>query len=180
MTARIYRSILFLTLLFAFAGIAFAQDEPAGPPPGERANRMRPNLFRELGLTEEQRMEIKKYNEENGAAMREAQQRFRQANRDLDDAIYSEKVEDALVAQRLKEFQEAQAEVARLRFSSELALRKLLTPEQLVTFRELRRRFAENRERMQRRLQQAPNGQRQMRRNNQVRQLPPPPPAPSN
>lgn len=180
MTARIYISILTLTVLLTFAGVTFAQDEPAGPPPGERGQRTRVNLFRELGLTDEQRMEIKKYNEENGPAMREAQSRFRQANKDLDDAIYSEKVEDALVAQRLKEFQEAQAEVARLRFSSELALRKLLTPEQLVTFREIRLRFAENRERMQRRLQQAPNGQRQMRRNNQVRQQPQPPPPPSN
>jgi Spy/CpxP family protein refolding chaperone len=50
----------------------------------------------------------------------------------------------------LKEFQAAQTHVARLRFESELAIRKVLTPEQLTRFRELRRAFGENRDNLRR------------------------------
>ena len=75
--------------------------------------------------------------------MGEAQRRLRIANASLDLAIYGEAVSDAEFQTRLKEFQTAQAEVARLRFEGELAVRKVLNPEQLVRFRELRRRFAE-------------------------------------
>jgi hypothetical protein len=42
----------------------------------------------------------------------------------------------------LKELQLAQAEAAKLRYLNELGLRKILTPEQLARFRELRQRFA--------------------------------------
>ena len=171
MNARIRKLLFLLTLLLASTMAAIAQDEDAVPNAGEPPMR-RPNLFRELGLTQEQRDAIRKYNEENRPAMQEAQRRLRMANRELDQAIYSDKVEDALVDQKLKEFQEAQAETARLRFNSELALRKILTPEQLVKFRELRRRFAEARQEMQRRRQE--NQRQQLPRYNRQRQQPPP------
>jgi Spy/CpxP family protein refolding chaperone len=61
-------------------------------------------------------------------------------------AIYADTVSDADFQTSLTEFRAAQSEMARLRFESELAVRKILTPEQLVRFRELRRKFAEERE----------------------------------
>jgi Spy/CpxP family protein refolding chaperone len=85
-------------------------------------------------------------NQERRPAMMQAQRRMREANRDLDMAIYRDSVNDEEFQARLKEFQSAQSELARLRFESELSVRKILTPEQLVRFRELRRRFAEARE----------------------------------
>lgn len=73
--------------------------------------------------------------------MQEAQQRFRQANRALDAAIYADSPNETDVQARMKEVQLAQAEIIKIRTTSELAIRKVLTPEQLVKFRELRENF---------------------------------------
>ena len=66
--------------------------------------------------------------------------------RNLDQAIYADAVNESEIQNRLKELQAAQAEIARIRAMSELEVRKILTPEQLVKFRDLRRLFAEKRE----------------------------------
>jgi Spy/CpxP family protein refolding chaperone len=151
--------------LFIGPSTAFGQDGPPPDnamhegPPGER----RPNLLAELGLSPEQVQQIRRMNQERRPAMMNAQRRMREANRNLDMAIYGDNVSDAEFAKRLSEFQAAQAELARLRFESELSVRKVLTPEQLVRFREIRRRFAEARKdetpirrRMQRRDEMRP------------------------
>jgi Spy/CpxP family protein refolding chaperone len=133
--------------LFIAPSTAFGQDGPPPDnamhegPPGER----RPNLLAELGLSPEQVQQIRRMNQERRPALMNAQRRMREANRDLDMAIYGDTVSDAEFAKRLNEFQAAQAELARLRFESELSVRKVLTPDQLVRFREIRRRFAEAR-----------------------------------
>ena len=137
----------------------YSQDGP--PPDGmmndERPGMQRPNLLAELGLSREQIQQIRRMNQERRPAMMEAQRRMREANRNLDMAIYGDAVSDAEFQTRLKEFYAAQAELARLRFESELSVRKVLTPEQLVRFRELRRRFAEERKDNQQRRQQRRN-----------------------
>ncbi|MFN6964788.1 MAG: Spy/CpxP family protein refolding chaperone [Pyrinomonadaceae bacterium] len=140
-----------LTIGFSLAAVSFgvSQDRPAGPPPvddgqppAEQPVR-RPNLFRALGLSPEQMQQIRKINLDRRPEMEAAVRRMRTANRELDLAIYADNVDEAGFQARLKEFQLAQAEVARLRFLSELQIRRILTPEQLVRFRELRARFGQ-------------------------------------
>ena len=142
------------------AGVAltpiYGQDQP---PPEEAADQQppnlhRPNLLAELGLTPDQIRQIRRANQERRPAMMEAQRKMREANRNLDLAIYGDNVSDTEFQTRLKEFSAAQSELQRLRFESELTVRKILTPEQLVKFREMRRRFAEarNNNRRQRRM----------------------------
>src|SRR5688572_23848422 len=82
---------------------------------------------------------------------------MREANRNLDMAIYGDAVSDAEFQTRLKEFHSAQSELARLRFEGELSVRRVLTPEQLVRFRELRQRFADARKENQQRRRQRRN-----------------------
>jgi Spy/CpxP family protein refolding chaperone len=158
---------LFIFILaLAAATPAFSQD---GPPPDSVADddrgERRPNLFAELGLSPEQVQSIRRLNQARRPQMMDAQRRLREANRDLDISIYSDATPDAEFNSRLKEYQTAQAEVARLRFEGELSVRKVLTAEQLVRFRELRRRFAEarnaeqNNRRMRRRQRNMPQGQ---------------------
>ena len=104
---------------------------------------------------------------------------LRTANRELDQAIYADLLDEGQVRSKLAAFQEAQKEVARLRFEEELAIRKILDAEQLQRFRELRRRFAENRQqRMLRRqdnqvqpMRQDRPGQRLSPRNRQQRPI---------
>jgi len=101
--------------------------------------------------------------------IREAQMRLRQANRNLDQAIYADNVDETEIAARMKELQLAQAEVIKIRSLTELAVRKILTPEQLIKFREIRRQFAERLENRQNQLKNrmtdAPNRRRNNRQN---------------
>lgn len=161
-----------LIILIAFivfpALFVNAQDLPADdmqPAQNGKPAQQRPNLIRELGLTPEQVKQVRRINQETKPLMEAAQMRMREANRELDTAIYSVGLQQSDVNQRLTDFQKAQAEVAKIRFMKELAVRKLLTAEQLTRFREMRRRFGEARDNMQERRRDK-NDMRMQRRTN--------------
>lgn len=126
-------------------------------------------ILRQLGLSDEQIRQFRAVNAEWRPVRMEAQRRFREANRDLDLAIYADVVDDALVAERLQAYQEAQAELTRIRYAEEIAVRKILTPDQLVRFREARRRFAQARESIQRQRGGQPQVRQPDRQNPQQR-----------
>ena len=161
---------LFVVLLLCAANVlASAQNRPPGPPLGETPDSVggpprRPDLLRQLGLSPDQLQQIRQINKERKPLMDEAARRLRDANRNLDMAIYADNVDENEVQQRLNEFHAAQSEMSRLRFMSELQVRRVLTPDQLVKFRDLRAKFAAMME-----------SQRQNRRmNRQLRNGPPP------
>lgn len=159
-------SITAITLFGSFA--LFAQsavsDSTTKPPADQvKPQEERPNLFRELGLSPDQIAQIKGINIERKPLIDQANRRLREANHNLDMAIYADSPSDADVQARLDEFRQAQADVVRIRFMSEYAVRKVLTPDQLVKFRELRRKFAEMRRNAQAERGQMP-GVQQMRR----------------
>lgn len=147
------RISLRLTAGFVFSATAFAQDgKPVEGQPQEvqrpAANQpqgVRANVLRQLELSREQIQQIRKLNIERKPMMEEAQRRSREATRGLDEAIYADSVNDSDVAARLKEVQLAQGEVTRIRFMNELAVRRILTSEQLVRFRDFRERFQQER-----------------------------------
>lgn len=145
------RVILLAAAFLLSVGIAAAQDgPPANQPPMDRPpNDDRPNILTQLGLSQDQIQQFRRANQAHRPQMNAAQQKLREANRDLDMAIYADTVSEETVHAKLRVFQEAQAEVNMLRFLNELTIRKILTPDQLIRFREIRRRFAEARERMQ-------------------------------
>ncbi|MEO6655726.1 MAG: hypothetical protein ABIO36_06545 [Pyrinomonadaceae bacterium] len=153
-TSSYFRIFVILTAGFIFSATAFAQDgKPVEGQPLEvqrpAANQpqdVRTTFLRQLGLSREQIQQIRKLNIERKPVMEEAQRRSRQANRALDEAIYADVVSDTDIAARLKEAQLAQADVARIRFMNELAVRRILTSEQLLRFRDLRQRFEQARD----------------------------------
>jgi Spy/CpxP family protein refolding chaperone len=131
-----------------FSSQALAQDEPNEPPAvnDDRARppasqEMRVNMLRRLGLTAEQIGKLRKINQERQPKMEMARIRLAEANRMLDEAIYADSFDRNLFDARLREVQNAQNEILKLRFESELAVRQILTAEQLAKFRELRDRF---------------------------------------
>ncbi len=161
-------SFLLILILAGIVG-AYGQetkpDEPQDTPvqPVQRDDRM--STLREIGLTPVQIREIRRLNMERKPQMEAAQTRLREANRLLDEAIYADQVNEADVQARLKEAQSAQAEVFRIRSMSEFAIRRILTPDQLVHFRELRQRFEAAREdNRKRRQEMQQNGMRPDRR----------------
>jgi Spy/CpxP family protein refolding chaperone len=137
------RLIFVVLMLVAAFGVAAAQDNPPpdGPKPTQGGKPQRPNLFRLLGLSPEQLQQVRKLNQERKPQMDAATQRLRDANHALDEAIYADNLDESQFQARLKEQQAAQAEVARLRFTGELQIRRILTADQLTHFRDLRRQF---------------------------------------
>lgn len=155
---RNFSIILIGVILFLSAIVGYGQEKVPGeakpqqtPVPGANSGQgNRPNLFAQLGLTPDQVQQIRRLNIERRPLMEAAQQRLRQANHALDEAIYSEQpAADSAIDECIKEFQAAQAEVAKLRFTNEFAVRKVLTPEQLTRFRNIRRSYEHRRQMME-------------------------------
>jgi Spy/CpxP family protein refolding chaperone len=112
------------------------------------------NLVQRLNLTPEQQQRLREIRVQGEPETRELTRRVRLARRALDEAIYSDAVEESLVEQRTREMAAAQSALMRLRATTELKVRRVLTVEQLQTFRELRRQAA-RRQLLQRRLRGA-------------------------
>lgn len=137
--------ISMLTATLGFGANVFAQDvkndEQAATQNPQRAADNKITLLRHLGLSREQIQQIRRINAERKPLMDAAQQRLREATKQLDDSVYADSVAEREFEERLKNVQQAQAEVSRVRFTTEFAIRRVLTPEQLVKFRELHDRF---------------------------------------
>jgi len=133
--------------LALFAGAATGQNMAPPPPRGEQAKAVdkRDAIVRELGLSDEQKAQLRDLNKERRPQVQAAQRRFREAMKALDATIYADVFDEYAYGQRLAELQKAQAEVQRLRFEAEVSIRRILTQPQLEKFRELRRRFAAER-----------------------------------
>jgi Spy/CpxP family protein refolding chaperone len=121
------------------------------PTPSARGAAEAESLLSQLGLTPEQVARMREIREQSVPQARELSRRLAQARRALDEAIYSDTPDEALVEQRVREVADAQAALVRLRAQTELRVRGVLTPEQLQTFRVLRER-ARARQRLERRM----------------------------
>lgn len=148
---------LFLFLLSASQVLAQTPDE-AAPADAAQGNQDA-NWVTALGLTPDQVARIRAIRQQNRLERQTAQQRLNQAQRALDEAIYSDDASEALVEQRTREVAEAQAAEVRLRARTELGIRRVLTPQQLGTFRMIRQeriREAQMKRRMENGNQQRP------------------------
>ncbi len=140
--------VLLITVNFVSAQEPQARggEMPEGQRPEARQPQdIRIKMLRQLGLSREQIGQIRKLNQERMPLMQQAQKRFHDANQALDAAIYADQADDAAIDARLKEVNLAQAEITRIRIMNELGVRRILTPEQLARFRELRQRFEQAR-----------------------------------
>jgi len=153
---------IFAPIIFAAAISVSAQEtKPVETPSPAVQQDDRGAFLREIGLAPDQIRQMRRLNMERKPLMEAAQQRLREANRLLDEAIYADSVNNADIQSRLKDAQAAQAEEFRIRSMNELAIRRILTPDQLVHFRDLRRQFeaARQDQREQRRMENGnPNG----------------------
>ena len=104
-----------------------SQQRPAGNDP-----------IRELNLSPEQRERIRAIRQQLQAERATINQRLRETNRALEEALDADNPDEAAVEQRLREVAAAQAASMRLRVLSEVRIRRVLTPEQLAILRTLR------------------------------------------
>ncbi len=162
-SSKIVVFLLFAVGVFALpANAQRAEEVGPGQPPVQRPMA----ILRQLGLSEDQIRAMRVVNSESREKRQAARLRVTEATRMLDQAVYADQVDETAIAKLLTDLQAAQAEVVKINFENELAVRKILTPEQLVNFREIRRRFNEDRkdirqrrqERFQRRRETPPPG----------------------
>ena len=143
--------VLSLALLSALAAPAAAQrvggGEPRRFPPGRGEGRgpMRHappanRLLRLLNLTPEQQRQMREIRAQGEGEIRAARARLQRAQLALDQAIYADTANEALIEERAREVGEAQSQLVRLRALTEMRIRRVLTAEQLSTYRDLRLR----------------------------------------
>lgn len=149
------RIVLLLSLILSVVcGAAPAQEQPAtrdaavkrqSPPPPSNNNRFADkaaNLLQLLNLTTDQLQQIRAINQETREDLRSAVNNQRAARRALDAAIYADQPPDSTqIKEKARELGEAQMEAVKIRADVEFRIRQILTPEQLIHFRDLRRQF---------------------------------------
>ena len=155
-TRRLAAAAFGLSLVLLPLCAAAAAQEPDEPQ--QQAAPRRParalNLMQRLNLSREQRLRLREIRDQSAAEVRAHTRRVRLARRALDEAIYADAVDDALIEQRSRELSAAQTALVRLRAATELKVRRVLTDEQLRLFRTLRQQ-AQRRQQLQRRLNRA-------------------------
>jgi Spy/CpxP family protein refolding chaperone len=86
----------------------------------------------------EQRQKIRAIRESQREERAMINQRLREANIALEQALDADNPDDALIEQRVRDAAAAQAASMRMRILTEVKIRRVLTQEQLATLRQLR------------------------------------------
>lgn len=135
-----------MTLLALLAFLAFpaavvpvagqgVQQPAASPDPQQGGG----DLIRQLNLTPEQREQIRSIRQGNQPERAAVNQRLRETNQALEEALDSDTPDEALVEQRVRDVAAAQASAMRIRISTEIRVRRVLTAEQRTILRSLQR-----------------------------------------
>lgn len=158
--------ILFVAIIAFSNFAAIAQFDDPPPPNAQFVQNRRPNLLQELNLTREQMQQLRQLYASLQKERQQAQRRFNQANKALDEAVYADELDENLVKERMNEVQQAHAELIKTRTLMDTSVRKILTKEQLVKFNRLRKQFRPNPQNQE---GERPNRPLQNRRNQQNR-----------
>jgi Spy/CpxP family protein refolding chaperone len=130
-------AIVVVTTLTAFA--QSSQDpQPNGAPPAGG-----PDLLEQLRLTPEQRQKIRMIQRDSKDERAAIALRLRESNRALEDALDAEVLDDAVIEQRIQAVSIAQAAQLRMRIQTEVKIRRVLNPDQLAVWHELRLKAAD-------------------------------------
>lgn len=164
-----YRPIF--AVIFLFGAFLMANAQNGEPPSG--ANEFasaRPNLLQELGLSRDQIQQLRQINREWNPRRQKAQRDFQEAKRNLDEAIYLDESNEAVINQRKEAVKFAHSELINTQTTMQTMIRKVLTNDQLAKFRQLRQQFAQRQNNPNNRQLNQPNVQNRRlenQRNNQ-------------
>lgn len=159
----------FLTLLAVlvfFAAVPSASgqvgQQPAPAPELQPGGGGDP--IRQLNLTPEQRVQIRSIREQNKEERAAINQRLRETNQALDEALNAEDPVEGVIEQRVRDVAAAQAAAMRMRVLTEIRIRRVLTLEQRRILRSLQDQARESRQ--ERRLDNAVERRRQRQEQN--------------
>ena len=149
---------------------------PEQPPAATHQKSFDGDPVRQLNLTPEQVELIRAIREQSREDRATVNQRVREANKALEEALDIEVADQALIEQRIQEVSAAQAAATRMRILTEVKIRQVLTVEQRTMLRTLRRnvhrlrdRRLDGTEQQQRRLER--RSERLQQRRNRIRPL---------
>ena len=173
--------IAVIALISSAAISSQAQTEATEQPAATTHQRNFGDPVRQLNLTPEQREQIRTIREQNREERAAINQRVRETNRALEEALDSDATDQTVIDQRLQEVASAQADAMRMRIITEVKIRQVLSTEQRVMLREMRRHVYERRragsadrqrrlEERTRRVEQRRNRVRTLRREGQNQQ----------
>jgi Spy/CpxP family protein refolding chaperone len=147
MNTKILRTIQSVfPLIVLTAGISLqarAQTSPQTSQPEQsrtQVNQTTQDVFGQLNLTPEQIQKIRGINAELKDQRQAANQRLRQSQKALAEAVESPTPNEALIDQRSRDVADAQSSVIRLRSLTEARVLQVMTPEQRIRLREIRQR----------------------------------------
>jgi Spy/CpxP family protein refolding chaperone len=140
-------SALVLLVLFSIQGKAQTLASQNPPAQAQGQSQLPPTqlvqMLDQLNLTPDQIQRIRAINMELKDQRQAANQRLRQAQRALTDAVESPSPDEKLIEQRSHEVADAQAGTIRLRSLTEARVRQVLTPEQLDKVRQIQEKNRE-------------------------------------
>src|SRR5215510_3564248 len=136
----------FITPLFAavvvFGTAASHQTEAfQDPQTNSPTESTAPDLISTLRLTPEQRQKIRTIRDQTKDERAVINQRLKEANRALEDALDADPLDENLIDQRMRDVSLAQTAQMRMRIRTEVMIRRVLNREQLATWRTLRLRL---------------------------------------
>jgi Spy/CpxP family protein refolding chaperone len=129
-------SLVAVTSMFSAPSYLGAYQQPQTD---SQQRPFRGDPIRELNLSPEQRERIRAIREELQGERATINQRLRETNLSLEEALDADNPDESVVEQRLRDVAAAQAAAMRMRVLSEVRIRRVLTPEQLITLRTLRK-----------------------------------------
>lgn len=146
--AKILTSLaaLAFSAAIAFSSVSYGQTpqpEP-GPPQSQNGGALE-DPIRQLNLTPEQREQIRSIRQQSSIARAAINQRVREANRALQATLDADNPDEAAIEQRVGDLAAAQADAMRMRISTEVKIRRVLTVEQRTTLRSLQQQALEMR-----------------------------------
>ena len=130
---RTVRLFFLLTITLSLGLSVSAQVNDPAP-----SNQPTQQVYRQLGLSQEQLVRIREINRRQRPRFQRAELAVRSARIALDEAIYSPDSSEERVREALVAYNRAQAELTNIRLRTEFEIRKILTPEQLTRFRSIR------------------------------------------
>ena len=147
---KIFTLMLALIATTGAGSRVFGQNQQTPPEP-QPAGRLG-DPIRQLNLTPEQLVQIRTIRQQTNVERATINRRVVEANRALEAALDNDTPDEAAVEQRMRELSAAQAEAMRMRISTEVKIRRVLTLEQRVLLRTLRQQAHEmQRDRMEER-----------------------------
>lgn len=171
------RRILTLLAVLAVIGyptVAPAAGQTAQQPAAAPESPQGGDLIRQLNLTPEQREQIRTIRGDKQVERALINQRLRQTNRALEEALEADAPDEALIDQRIRELADAQASVTRMRLMTEIRIRRVLTPEQRTLLKSLQQQaMQDRRERRQANPEERPRAEQRRAIRNQRNGLSP-------